>query len=353
MEMNTRLQVEHPVTELITGLDLVELQVRIAGGEPLPFAQEDIVLRGHAIEARIYAEDPEAGFLPSTGAVLAFREPSGVRVDAGIRPGSVVTSDYDPMLAKVIVWGGDRAAALDRMAAALEHTAVLGVTTNIAYLRTVFADPDVRAGRMDTGLLGRLPDFVQPIPGQEWFAAAAAHARPTGTGPWQRMRGWRLGTHTTDGVVVRWRDETVPASPGSSADFLVATRDDEVWLARDGRSERFTLADRDARLAEHIAGLVRSTREGAPEVRASMPGTVVAVPVQDGTTVQPGQPLVTVEAMKMEHSMLASVAGTVAIHVAVGDQVRQGQVVATIDPNRDPDSDPDPVPHEGHQGEAP
>jgi acetyl-CoA/propionyl-CoA carboxylase biotin carboxyl carrier protein len=332
METNTRLQVEHPVTEMVTGLDLVEWQLRIAVGEVLHIAQDDVVLRGHAIEARVYAEDPEHGFLPSAGPVLAVLEPQGegIRVDSGVRAGSAVTTDYDPMLAKVIAWGPDRASALRRLDRALAGTAVLGVTTNVRFLRTVLADEDVRAGRLDTGLLGRLPAFEPGTPGAAWFAAAAASAPPA-SGPWQRLRGWRIGEHAQSGVPVRWRDELIVAdrTPG---DFLVAIGPDAVWLARDGRSERFELLDRDARLAEHVATLSRSVRAGAPEVRASMPGTVVTVQVQDGTAVEPGQPLVTVEAMKMEHSMLASVAGTVTIQVAVGDQVRQGQVVATIDP---------------------
>jgi acetyl-CoA/propionyl-CoA carboxylase biotin carboxyl carrier protein len=311
METNTRLQVEHPVTELVTGLDLVEWQLRIAAGEPLTIAQDDVVLTGHAIEARVYAEDPEHEFLPSTGTLVAVVEPSGdgIRVDSGIRTGSEVTADYDPMLAKVIAWGADRAEALRRLDAALAGTAVLGVTTNIPFLRSVLADPDVRAGRLDTGLLGRLPAFEQPEPGPEWFAEVPA---PRAAGVWGAL---------SRPAPVRW----VKSSSESVGPL--------VWVSHAGRSERFQVLDRDTQLADHIATLARGAAAGTPEVRASMPGTVVTVAVSDGSAVEPGQPLVTVEAMKMEHSMLASVAGTVVIHVAVGDQVRQGQVVATINPH--------------------
>ena len=164
MEMNTRLQVEHPVTEMVTGVDLVELQVRIAAGEKLPIAQDDITMTGHAIEARVYAEDPARGFLPTGGDVLDLAEPHGpgVRVDSGLARGTVVGSDYDPMLAKVIAHADDRPAALRALDRALADTAVLGVTTNIEFLRFLLADPDVVAGRLDTGLLDRrTTDFAR------------------------------------------------------------------------------------------------------------------------------------------------------------------------------------------------
>ncbi|WP_425483071.1 acetyl-CoA carboxylase biotin carboxylase subunit, partial [Cellulomonas septica] len=158
MEMNTRLQVEHPVTELVTGLDLVEQQLRVAAGEPLAFAQDDVRLHGHAVEARVYAEDPSRDFLPTTGTVLVLDEPAceGVRVDSALLPGLEIGTTYDPMLAKVVAHGADRAEALRRLDAALAGTVVLGVRTNVGFLRRVLADPDVRAGRLDTGLLGRL-----------------------------------------------------------------------------------------------------------------------------------------------------------------------------------------------------
>ncbi|WP_427016940.1 acetyl/propionyl/methylcrotonyl-CoA carboxylase subunit alpha [Pseudarthrobacter sp. P1] len=231
MEMNTRLQVEHPVTEMVTGIDLVQWQVRIAAGEPLALLQEDIRLTGHAVEARLYAEDPENGFLPTAGTVLALAEPvgEGIRVDSALVAGLEVGSDYDPMLAKVIAWGTDRAQALARLDRALAGTTVLGLGTNIEYLRLLLADADVQAGALDTTLIERkLPAMVFQAPGPELLAAAALwlHHRPDGEpsagqgsgrqgvggqgsaaghrsagqlttagSPWHSATGWRLGEH--------------------------------------------------------------------------------------------------------------------------------------------------------------
>ncbi|MBW0115873.1 acetyl-CoA carboxylase biotin carboxylase subunit, partial [Pseudonocardia abyssalis] len=200
MEMNTRLQVEHPVTELVTGLDLVELQLRVAAGEPLPITQDDVRLDGHAIEVRVYAEDPAAGFLPTGGDVLHWTPPTGVRVDAGIAEGGVVGSDYDPMLAKVIAHGADRAEAIRRLDAALGQTVLLGLGTNIGFLRALLADDDVRAARLDTGLVGRrVEDWTRAELPDDVLAAAAAHTllelEPTGAvvDPFDVPGGWRVG----------------------------------------------------------------------------------------------------------------------------------------------------------------
>src|SRR3954454_11216144 len=203
LEMNTRLQVEHPVTECITGLDLVELQLRVAAGEPLRIAQSDVSLDGHAIEARVYAEDPARGFLPQTGTVVGLVEPggTGVRVDSSLAVGSVVGTDYDPMLAKVIVWGPDRDAARARLVGALGSTAVLGVTTNVPFLRALLTDDDVVAGRLDTGLIERRGSVLttpEPPPPHVYAAAARAlqlEAEPAGAvvDPWEVPSGWRLG----------------------------------------------------------------------------------------------------------------------------------------------------------------
>ncbi|MGI9207665.1 MAG: acetyl-CoA carboxylase biotin carboxylase subunit, partial [Rhodococcus sp. (in: high G+C Gram-positive bacteria)] len=203
MEMNTRLQVEHPVTEMVTGLDLVEWQVRIAAGEPLGFGQEDITLNGHAIEARIYAEDPARGFLPTGGHVADVVEPSGpgVRVDSGVQAGTIVGSDYDPMLAKVIAHAADRAGALRRLDRALADTAVLGVVTNVDFVRFLLADDEVVAGALDTGLLDRrLEDYAAPGTSDTAFVAAAAHLwlqhwSAANSDPWSVPDGWRVGTH--------------------------------------------------------------------------------------------------------------------------------------------------------------
>ncbi|MFC7714822.1 acetyl-CoA carboxylase biotin carboxylase subunit [Nonomuraea recticatena] len=197
MEMNTRLQVEHPVTELVTGLDLVELQVRVAAGEPLPFGQDSVRLRGHAVEARVYAEDPARGFLPTGGRVLALREPSDVRVDSSLTEGLVVGSDFDPMLSKVIAWAEDRSSALRSLDRALASAAVLGVTTNIPFLRALLAEPDVVAGALDTGLVERvLPSLplAAPVPDEVLAAAALAfHTTPRAKDPWEIADGWRVG----------------------------------------------------------------------------------------------------------------------------------------------------------------
>src|SRR5215203_824014 len=201
MEMNTRLQVEHPVTEMVTGIDLVELQVRIAAGEKLPIGQDDITMTGHAIEARVYAEDPARGFLPTGGDVLDVAEPEGpgIRVDSGLASGTVIGSEYDPMLAKVIAHGDDRQAALRALDRALAGTAVLGVATNIEFLRFLLADPDVAAGRLDTGLLDRrTPEFIPAEHGDDELIAAAAYkwlrAWPARVRDlWAVPSGWRMG----------------------------------------------------------------------------------------------------------------------------------------------------------------
>jgi acetyl-CoA/propionyl-CoA carboxylase biotin carboxyl carrier protein len=184
LEMNTRLQVEHPVTECITGLDLVELQLRVAAGERLPIGQDDVTLTGHAIEARVYAEDPARGFLPQAGDVVGLVEPggTGVRVDSSLQVGGVVGTDYDPMLAKVVAWGPDRATARARLVTALGDTAVLGVTTNTTFLRDLLNDPDVVAGRLDTGLIERRGDKLtatDPPPPRVYAAArSGSGSRP-------------------------------------------------------------------------------------------------------------------------------------------------------------------------------
>ena len=204
MEMNTRLQVEHPVTEMVTGLDLVELQLRVAAGERAAVGQDEVRLDGHAVEVRVYAEDPAAGFLPTGGRILGLREPAGdgIRVDSGIVEGGVVGSDYDPMLAKVIAHGADRAEALRRLDAALRDTVLLGLGTNIGFLRALLADPDVRAARLDTGLVGRrVGDWTAAELPADVLAAAAAHAllelEPAAgaalVDPFDVPGGWRVG----------------------------------------------------------------------------------------------------------------------------------------------------------------
>ncbi|WP_435738009.1 biotin carboxylase N-terminal domain-containing protein [Cellulosimicrobium sp. PMB13] len=480
IEMNTRLQVEHPVTELVTGLDLVELQLRVAAGEPLPLAQDDVELRGHAVEARIYAESPARGFLPATGTVLAYDDagaPSGpmsdvgtapLRLDSGIDRGTVVGGDYDPMLAKAVAWAPTRAEAILRLDGLLAETVVLGVETNVGFLRSLLADEDVRAGRLDTGLIGRLlgaasgvgsgegvggvravyhprarsspaparPDHdgahtpdplassgvsaVDRVAAALFVAEHASVPREHGVGhrigadpvgnhvlggggevdPWRAGDGWRLNAPAAARVVVLRDvtglsggpdhevrvtgtardavvhlvaadggapdgDATVRAAeePGEARASLVpdTLHDDAWWLSVDGTRERVRLAwqpaadgepavvwlHRDGRTVAFAApdraersARSRDERRRArggtaaatdPEVRAAMPGTVVAT-VTDGDAVTAGAVLVTVEAMKMEHPVLAPHDGVAHVTVRPGDLVRRDQVVAVVEP---------------------
>src|SRR4051812_10520693 len=369
LEMNTRLQVEHPVTECITGLDLVELQLRVAAGEPLRIAQSDVSLDGHAIEARVYAEDPARGFLPQTGTVVGLVEPggTGVRVDSSLAVGSVVGTDYDPMLAKVIAWAPDRETARARLVRALGDTAVLGVTTNTTFLRDLLADPDVVAGRLDTGLIERRGDALtrsEPPPPHVYAAAALAlqlESEPTGpvVDPWEVPSGWRLGEPAWtrlrlqaaggEPVEVRVRGlaaaaevrvgdgDPLPASATRDGDTLsvtvgpVSTRftvvhsGGTVWLAVDGHVAALREHERLASAAETAAS------DGA--VTAPMPGTVTLVQVSLGDHVEAGTPLLVVEAMKMEHVLTAPVAGTVTeLPVTAGRPVRLDERVAVVTP---------------------
>jgi acetyl-CoA/propionyl-CoA carboxylase biotin carboxyl carrier protein len=372
MEMNTRLQVEHPVTEMVTGVDLVEQQVRVAAGEKLPITQDDITMTGHAIEARVYAEDPARGFLPTGGEVLDLADPKGpgVRVDSGLARGTVVGSDYDPMLSKVIAHGDDRQAALRALDRALADTAVLGVTTNIEFLRFLLADPYVAAGRLDTGLLDRrTPDYIPAQHGDGELIAAAVYkwlrCWPTPVADlWEVPSGWRVGrrapttfrlhagertdhvylTGTPTGATARVEDgemHSLTASldgdqltvtlDGLRTEYLVAATDHEIWLSGGGRT---------AMVEEMREAPVRPDDEhsGDAELTSPMPGSVVAVGVQDGQRVHAGAAVVTVEAMKMEHTLSAPVDGAVELLVAVGDQVKVGQPLARITAGRAGDS---------------
>ncbi|QRP50608.1 acetyl-CoA carboxylase biotin carboxylase subunit [Amycolatopsis sp. FDAARGOS 1241] len=371
MEMNTRLQVEHPVTEMVTGLDLVAWQVRIAAGEPLSLRQEDVRLDGHAIEARVYAEDPARGFIPTGGTVLAVHEPSGdgVRVDSWMAEGAVVGSNYDPMLAKVIAYGPDRESALRKLDRALGDTALLGLGTNVAFLRSLLADEDVRAGRLDTELVDRrLADLVSPEVPAGFFVAAAldrlASLQPTGSvvDPWDVPSGWRLGGG--GGVTFRLRAGDVLAKvrvSGTPADATVQVDDAEpvrasvsrrgdvlevrraggieryrradgpdrtVWLARDGYG--FAFADQEVVLSH------RGEVAGAGPVKSPMPGTVLVVKVAQGDVVAAGTPLLVVEAMKMEHTVTAPIDGVVSeLSVRAGQQVALDETLAVVSPNEE------------------
>jgi acetyl-CoA/propionyl-CoA carboxylase, biotin carboxylase, biotin carboxyl carrier protein len=380
MEMNTRLQVEHPVTEMVTGLDLVELQLRVAAGETLPIEQEDVRLTGHAVEARIYAEDPAAGFLPTGGRILALHEPQGpgVRVDSGVAEGFVVGSDYDPMLAKVIAHGSDRAEALRRLDAALRDTVLLGLDTNVGFLRALLADDDVRAARLDTGLVGRRGTAwtTSKLPA-DVLAAAAAHAmlalEPAGpvVDPFDVPGGWRVGepAWTTwqmlvsghEPVVVRVRGRAAAAECVVGDDPPVGlrahrrargSRDLEVTL--DGVTRRYRCVVGGARPGDHADstlwigrdGLGWGVREQAPleaaatadegaggPVLSPMPGTVTVVEVTEGQQVRAGQRLVVVEAMKMEHVLTAPIDGVVReLRARTGTTVARDAALLIVEP---------------------
>jgi acetyl-CoA/propionyl-CoA carboxylase biotin carboxyl carrier protein len=350
MEMNTRLQVEHPVTELVTGLDLVEWQLRVAAGERLPFAQEDITLTGHAVEARLCAEDPARGFLPTGGTVLRLREAqgAGVRTDSGLSEGTEVGSVYDPMLSKVVAHGPDRATALRKLRAALARTVTLGVQTNAGFLRRLLAHPAVVAGELDTGLVERVVDELVPaeVPEEVYEAAAAVRLdalRVEADGGWidpfSVPSGWRLGgeprpvsfhLRVTDPV------EYTPRGTHTVTDDTVSVTLDGVrhtfhragdWLGRDGDS--WHVRDHDP----VAASLRRAAHSGADSLTAPMPGTVTVVKAAVGDRVTAGQSLLVVEAMKMEHVISAPHAGTVTqLDVTPGTTVAMDQVLAVIEP---------------------
>ncbi len=344
LEMNTRLQVEHPVTELVTGRDLVADQLRIAAGEPLQPQEDGAGPNGHAVEVRLYAEDAEAGFLPATGRVEALRWPAGdgIRVDAGIFLGSEVTGQFDPMLAKVIAWGPDRRTALERLARALDQTVVLGVVTNLRFLRWLVREPVVLQGQARTDSLDRIwppEDWADrtTIPDAAWtIAGRALIATPpeaAADDPW--TDGWRLNGVRT----VRLESESTTRSvlldaATASPDVALVRVDDAVYLDLAGRSTGFRIAPPpDVDRAAQAAVAHGAADAGPSVVVAPMPGAVLTVHVQLGQPVAIGDAIATLEAMKMEHAVTAPIAGRVTeIAVRVADQVVRGQAVATIEP---------------------
>ncbi|MFI9805935.1 acetyl-CoA carboxylase biotin carboxylase subunit [Streptomyces sp. NPDC052301] len=352
MEMNTRLQVEHPVTELITGLDLVEWQLRVAAGEKLGFSQADVTLTGHAVEARICAEDPSRGFLPSGGTVLLLDEPQGdgVRTDSGLSEGTEVGSLYDPMLSKVIAHGPDRETALRKLRAALAETVTLGVQTNAGFLRRLLAHPAVVRGDLDTGLVERVVDELVPaeVPEEVYEAAAAVRTQalqPRTDGwvdPFSVPSGWRLGGTPKPPAFHLRVQEPVTYTPRGSH----TVGDDRVSVTLDGVRHAFRRAgdwigrDGDAwhvRSHDPVAdSLGRAAHAGADSLTAPMPGTVTVVKVAVGDEVAAGQSLLVVEAMKMEHVISAPHAGTVAeLDVTPGTTVAMDQVLAVIAPHEE------------------
>ncbi len=371
MEMNTRLQVEHPVTEMITGLDLVEWQLRVAAGEPLPLAQDAILLRGHAIEARLYAEDPDRGFLPSIGRIVHWRMPrqdARVRVDTGFRAGDEVTPYYDPMLGKLIVWGADRHRACAGLLSALGDCEVAGVATNIAFLERVVAHPAFANAQLDTGLIDKHRDALFPPPGDtprralvaaavaEYLAetrsqAAASASSGDPHSPWNAHDGWWPNREPL-GMALRFADgeavHDVRVAPQSNGTLRISFASGETVVRVDEEADRLLIDEGDARFQASVVTLGEDRQVFAPGVRrrlrfvdplahageeephaghlmAPMSGSIVAVFVRPGDKVEKGAPLCVLEAMKMEHTIVAPAAGVVtAVNCAVGERVSEG-----------------------------
>jgi 3-methylcrotonyl-CoA carboxylase alpha subunit len=373
MEMNTRLQVEHPVTEMITGHDLVEWQLRVAAGEALPAAQDQLAIRGHAIEARVYAENPDAGFLPATGRLLHLAQPeaaefggqstsppAAVRIDSGVRAGDSITPHYDPMIAKLIVWGTDRPHALARMQAALAEFHIVGVANNVDFLSRLVANPAFAQADLDTGLIERerarlFPDAPDERVPHELLAFACARVlvdeeAGAADDPWTSAHGWRLNTNYVRTLTLKSergvhdvdleyaRDGYIFHHGGAHAPLAISSVDgtrlgirfgtgtrvadvvrsgDELHVFSHGRHRVLALFDI---IAQSSGGDATTGRLTAP-----MPGKVIAVSARPGVRVERGAPLLVMEAMKMEHSIVAPADGVVAeVLFGVGDQVEEG-----------------------------
>lgn len=384
MEMNTRLQVEHPVTEMITGLDLVEWQLKVAAGEPLPLAQEQLSIRGHALEARIYAEDAAKGFLPATGRLTHLAPPAeslNVRVDTGVEQGDEITPHYDPMIAKLIVWDENRERALARMLQALADYRIVGVTSNVGFLARLVACPSFARADLDTGLIEREHDFLFPGAGggeplrDAWLLAALAellrdrnygqaHAAASGDphSPWHLRDGWRANGAARRAILLRAdggeKRVTAAYQPGGNGGFRLEL-DGQVALAAgqlnndgnlradlDGRrltvtvvaagEKRHVFFDGMSFIFAAIDPLFHAGAGGGAEgsLSAPMPGKVIALLAEPGARVEKGAPLIVLEAMKMEHTLVAPSAGTVkAFCYAVGEQVTDGAELLEFQPD--------------------
>ena len=337
LEMNTRLQVEHPVTELVTGRDLVEDQLRIAAGERLDTRRAGLAAPGgHAVEVRLYAEDAENGFLPATGRIEELRWPGGpgIRVDAGVSRGDEVTGRFDPMLAKVIAHGSTRDEALDRLTAALDETVVLGLTTNLRFLRWLVRQPVVRNGEARIDTLDRIwpPDdwaVRTALPTEAWAAAAATLHPGAGEDPWRG--GWRLNAPTSVRLEAGEEQRTVAVPTTSDPSTAVLRVGETAHVDVAGLSVAFQVAsppdvERAARAAASHAG-------GPIDLVAPMPGSVLTVHAAAGAAVAAGDPVVTLEAMKMEHAVVAPIDGHLTdLRVGTGEQVARGQVLGIVEP---------------------
>jgi len=347
MEMNTRLQVEHPVTELITNLDLVEWQLRVAAGEKLPLTQKEIAAHGHAIEARLYAEDTARDFLPQTGRMTFLHAPIDtaiVRVETGVRAGDAISPFYDPMIAKLAVWGEDRAAAIRRLAAKLGQYRIAGVTTNRDFLLRLVRHPDFDAGAADTGFIARHREALAAPPAPETALAAATRAllgepaRPGGDpfSPWSAHDGWRLaGPVPCD---IRWREGDAERVVSIRGDQPAFPPGDDVDVLRTGN--RFAVIDNDGSWQLDYVDPFGDRDDAAPpggRLTAPMPGKIVQVLAQPGDAVKRGQPILVLEAMKMEHTIAAPADGTVdAVNFAAGELVEEGAALIGFTPAEAP-----------------
>ena len=331
LEMNARLQVEHPVTEAVTGRDIVADQLRIAAGDSLEALglRTSPQIRGHAIEARLYAEDPEAGFLPASGRLVRLEWPPRVRIDSGVQQGDAITDRYDPMIAKLIAHGRTRPEALDRLRAALDATTVLGVRTNLRFLRWLLDQPAMRDGEMRTDTVGRLDIPLPATPTDaDWLAAADA-LWPRDRTPWGG--GWRLNAAPV--LRVRHEDEERSlAADGARSEATAVSAEGVAYVDVEGQSLEFRVAP--APSVEEAARHAASAADGGTALlSAPMPGRVISVRVGEGDHVAAHAPVVIIEAMKMEHAVVAPIDGRVTrLSAAEGQQVQRGDHLAEIEP---------------------
>jgi 3-methylcrotonyl-CoA carboxylase alpha subunit len=367
MEMNTRLQVEHPVTEMITGLDLVEWQLRIAAGERLPLAQDDLCLTGHAIELRLYAEDPSTGFLPSPGHVRLWHTPQavGLRIDSGVESGDEITGFYDPMIAKFIVHGDDREQALARMRTALRETFLVGPRNNLAFLSRLIDTPSVKDARLDTGLIEREHDFLMtdgaPLDATLWLAAVGSlllhetdSHKKSQSSPWDAGDGFRIAGNYRRRLALEADGRRCQIDIERAANYWHVTVDRSYLLQAEALGKNRLALDIDGvslpvfhhldlplvhiridgrQATVRVIDLREPIEKGegsAGGLRSPMPGQVVVVHVQAGNRVKRGAPLLAIEAMKMEHVIYAPADGLVqAVHVSTGQQV--AEAIALVD----------------------
>jgi acetyl-CoA carboxylase biotin carboxylase subunit len=331
MEMNTRLQVEHPVTEAITGYDLVEWQLRVASGEKLPATQSDIHAKGHAVEARLYAEDPQKGFLPSIGTLERLSIPEGeVRVDTGVREGDTISPFYDPMIAKVIAYAGTREAAIAKLADALSASQIAGLRTNNAFLIRCLRHPDFIAGNIDTGFIGRHEsDLVPALQISKDVLSAAAgqvlreYAGPSDD-PWSTQDSFRLAGFAEQAAEFVVDDKRVAVPYTQTHADTVRLSNGDIAVMEHG--ETFTVRPYDPFIAAESAGAA------SDRVTTPMPGKIIQLLVKPGEAVKKGQPLAVLEAMKMEHTLSAPADAKVAsVEVSQGDQVNDGAIVVRFE----------------------